>query len=75
VSRWACLEEERTISLDRYQEDGFECRADYLRDLAEQHDLRLEDIAEHVDLLGPDEDFDGLVIFLEDHAHQIGDRR
>ncbi|HEX9955506.1 MAG TPA: hypothetical protein VGB48_09885 [Allosphingosinicella sp.] len=75
MTRWACLEAERTIALERYQVDGFECRVDYLRDLAEQHDLRLEDIAEHVDLLGPDEDFDGLVVFLEDHSPQIGERR
>lgn len=65
------LEAERTIKLGRYRDDGFESRVDYLRSLAEDHDLELSDILEIVDILGPGEDFDGLIVFLEDHAHSV----
>lgn len=65
------LEAEREIDLARYQEDGFNSRVAYLEELAERHGLELRDIEEFVDLMGPAEDFDGLVTFLEDHADEL----
>lgn len=65
------LEAERTIDLERYRDDGHESRVDYLRSVAGEHDLELSDIEEIVDLMGPDEDFDGLVVFLEDHGDTL----
>lgn len=67
----ARLDAERTIPLSRYQEDGWESRSEYLRGLAENVEVELDDIIEIVDLLGPDEDFDGLVTFFEDHEDQL----
>jgi len=46
-----------------YQQNGFDTRTDYLADLAEEHGDTVYILA---DLLGPNEDFDGLVTALED---------
>ena len=51
-----------------YQEHGFENRAEYLRDLADTMGVDFRTVAIMADLLGPDEDFDGLVTSLEDYA-------
>lgn len=65
------LERERTIDLDRYREDGCNSRVEYLEGLAENEGLELSDILELVDLMGPEEDFDGLVTSLEDHGDTL----
>lgn len=57
------IDEERTIPLERYAEDGFGSRYDYLVGLADDYGDVVFALA---DLLGPDEDFDGLVTELED---------
>lgn len=57
---------ERTIPLDRYQADGAIDRFGYLEFLARDHGVEFETILAMVDVLGPDEDFDGLVTSLED---------
>lgn len=46
-----------------YQENGFNNRKEYLADLAEEYGEKVYYLAE---LLGPSEDFDGLVSMLED---------
>jgi len=46
-----------------YQEHGFANRSAYLRDLAEDYGRKVFLLA---DLLGPSEDFDGLLTSLED---------
>ena len=46
-----------------YQEHGFVSRSAYLRDLAEDYGGKVFVLA---DLLGPSEDFDGLLTSLED---------
>ncbi len=46
-----------------YKENGYADRADYLSCLAEDYGIDLQALA---DLLGPIEDFDGLVSSLED---------
>lgn len=57
--------------MDIYRENGYDDREDYLSCLAEEYDLDLEDQVRPIaDLLGPGEDFDGLVAMLEDISAQ-----
>jgi hypothetical protein len=62
------LNRERSIPLDRYQDDGAIDRFGYLENLAADHGVDFETIITLIDVLGPDEDFDGLVTTLEDLA-------
>lgn len=54
--------------MNPYKEHGFENRADYLADLADTIGVDLRTVEILADLLGPSEDFDGLVTSLEDYA-------
>lgn len=49
-----------------YQEHGFLNRKDYLRDLAEEYGIEYNTVKLLAELLGPSEDFDGLISALED---------
>ena len=60
------LNRERTIPLERYQEDGAIDRFGYLETLADDHGVEFDVVLTLVDVLGPEEDFDGLVTSLED---------
>lgn len=51
-----------------YIEHGCKSRAEYLNMLAEEHDVDIDAVEMLADLLGPDEDFDGLVTMVEDYA-------
>jgi len=51
-----------------YQDNGYENRRDYLEALAEDYGVPLELVLVAADMLGPNEDFDGLVSELEDYA-------
>lgn len=51
-----------------YQKHGFDNRRDYLESLAFDYDLDVEDVFNIAALLGPSEDFDGLLSELEDVA-------
>lgn len=51
-----------------YTENGFENRKDYLLDLADTMGLDPSIVFTMADLLGPSEDFDGLVTSLEDYV-------
>jgi hypothetical protein len=53
---------------DIYKENGFESREDYLKGLAEELDMDESFVFMTADLLGPGEDFDGLVTMLEDYS-------
>lgn len=46
-----------------YKENGYNDREEYLKDLAIEYGHHVYVLA---DLLGPEEDFDGLIISLED---------
>lgn len=50
---------------DMYKENGYTDRADYLSCLAEDYGVNPQTVQALADLLGPDEDFDGLVSSLE----------
>lgn len=49
-----------------YQENGYADRDDYLTCLAEDYVVPIEDVYSLADMLGENEDFDGLVSALED---------
>ena len=51
---------------DVYQENGYDDRDDYLRSLAEDYGVPLDAVIAMAEVLGPEEDFDGLVSNLED---------
>lgn len=53
---------------DVYQENGYQDRNDYLSCIAEDYDVDLTTVRHLADLLGPNEDFDGLVNALEDYT-------
>ena len=62
------LNRKRTIPLDRYQEDGAIDRFGYLESLAADHGVEFDVVLTLVDVLGAEEDFDGLVTSIEDIA-------
>jgi hypothetical protein len=49
-----------------YQENGYENRKEYIKSLAEEYGLSFNEVAALANLLGKDEDFDGLVSACED---------
>jgi len=49
-----------------YQENGYANRKEYLKDLAKEHGVDEQTVFAVADMLGPNEDFDGLVSSLED---------
>ena len=57
------------MSTNIYKANGYENREDYLSCLAEDYGLSLEEVVRPLaELLGPSEDFDGLITSLEDEA-------
>lgn len=51
---------------DIYQDNGYDSRKQYLECLAEDNGIDLETVIACAELLGPEEDFDGLVSTLQD---------
>ena len=49
-----------------YQENGYADRDDYLSCLSEDYGVSIEDVYSLAEMLGENEDFDGLVSALED---------
>ena len=49
-----------------YLEKGYADREEYLEELALDYDIPLETVKALADMLGPSEDFDGLISALED---------
>lgn len=49
-----------------YQENGYKHRDDYLNSLSEDYGVPIDAVLALAEVLGPDEDFDGLVSNLED---------
>lgn len=63
------MEESGLAMSNVYREHGYNDREDYLSCIAEDYGLDLEQVVRPLaDLLGPSEDFDGLVSALEDGA-------
>jgi hypothetical protein len=57
--------------MDIYQEYMYENREAYLRDLADDYQVPEQDVIALAELLGKEEDFDGLVIAVEDRALRL----
>ena len=49
-----------------YQENGYADRDDYLTCLSENYNIPIEDVYSLAEMLGENEDFDGLVCALKD---------
>lgn len=56
---------------DIYRAHGYSSRTEYLRSLAEDYDVDLWIVIEMASMLGPNEDFDGLVAMVQD-ASEMG---
>jgi hypothetical protein len=52
-------------TLNAYQRAGFETRKLYLKDLALEYDISDERMEQIVDVTGPEEDFDYLLVVLD----------
>ena len=52
-----------------YKRKGYANRAEYLHGLAEENGVDLDIVLAIADMLGPYEDFDGLVSMIEDIAY------
>ena len=48
-----------------YKENGYKDRTEYLQELSLDHGVSMKTVLLYSDLLGPNEDFDGLVSALE----------
>lgn len=49
-----------------YEEQGYANRRDYLRCLADEYGADVQAVFAVASVLGPDEDFDGLVVAVQD---------
>ena len=54
--------------MNTYQREGFNNRRAYLLSLADDTGVDIQTVMALADMLGEDEDFDGLVTSLEDYA-------
>lgn len=61
------MEQEQNV----YQENGYKNRRDYLKCMAEDYGAPLETVHALASVLGPEEDFDGLIVMLEDYADSM----
>lgn len=52
--------------MNKYQENGYRDRKDYLKSLAELYDVSYENVYAIAEMYGEEEDFDGLINALED---------
>lgn len=56
-----------------YTKNGYQNRVDYLKSLAADHCVPWEVVSALSAMLGPNEDFDGLVTLLEDAEGMFGE--
>jgi hypothetical protein len=67
ITNFRALEEQQiAANLEAYLEYGCESRAEYLAMLADEYCLSVRTVQALADVLGPVEDFDGLVCACED---------
>lgn len=50
-----------------YKENGYNSRGSYLNQMSEDYGIDIDTVLELSDLLGPEEDFDGLIVALDDY--------
>jgi hypothetical protein len=51
-----------------YKQNGYEDRGEYLISLADNYDISLSEVLAIADTLGENEDFDGLITYLDDYT-------
>lgn len=56
-----------------YQQQGYESRTEYLQSVAEDFGCSLGTVLQIAQVLGPSEDFDGLITNLEDYLDMMDD--
>ena len=61
----------RPDPLAGYRERGHPGRRSYLEELARESEVPLDTVLMMAEVLGPGEDFDGLVVELEDYAEML----
>ena len=54
-----------------YTDEGYKNRKEYLESLAEEYDISIENVLMAAAMLGPSEDFDGLITTLEDMSLEM----
>ena len=54
-----------------YTDNGYKSRMDYLRSLSDDFGVDMSDVMLLADVLGSSEDFDGLVVSIEDYSESI----
>lgn len=59
--------------LEIYKENGYNSREEYLQSLAEDYSVGIHVVYNLADMLGPNEDFDGLINALDDYADMFND--
>ncbi len=57
--------------MSAYTDNGYKDRGAYLRSLAEEYGIPLDRVQVMASMLGPNEDFDGLVSELEDMESEM----
>ena len=60
-----CIED-KTVDENIYQQNGYADRDNYLTCLSEDYGVSIEDMYSLAEMLGENEDFDGLICALED---------
>lgn len=58
--------EDKIMDKNIYQENGYADKDDYLNCLSEDYGISIESVYSLAEMLGENEDFDGLVSVLED---------
>ena len=56
-----------------YTDNGYESRKDYLNCIAEEYDVPKDIVYMTAGMLGPDEDFDGLISTIQDYQFFEGE--
>lgn len=56
-----------------YTDEGYTSRRDYLDTLADEYGLEKSTVYALAGILGPNEDFDGLICALEDMADEVNE--
>ena len=54
-----------------YEQNGYTDRAEYLDSLAEEYGMDINMVLSLAELLGPNEDFDGLVTTIQDYSARL----
>lgn len=56
--------EDKSMDENIYQENGYADRDDYLTCLSEDYSVSIDDVYSLAEILGENEDFDGLIVLL-----------